>query len=182
MKLQADVAVVGYGPVGAALAILLAQLGRSVVVLERRPEPYPLPRAVHFDNEVGRILQSCGIGNELRVITEPVDVYEWRNGSGTTLLRFGRGGHSPSGWPLSSMFNQPALEDLLDRRARSLPGVEVHRGVEVMSLDEGSDGVVLRTAGADEIRTRYVVGCDGANSTVRDLLAVPVCDLGFFYD
>ncbi len=67
MTFDAEVAVVGYGPVGNTLAILLAQLGRSVVVLERRPEPYPLPRAVHFDNEVGRILQSCGIGEELRV-------------------------------------------------------------------------------------------------------------------
>lgn len=177
-----DVAVVGYGPVGNTLAILLAQLGRSVVVLERRPERYPLPRAVHFDDEVGRILQSCGIGEELRAITEAVEVYEWRNGSGTPLLRFGRGRHSASGWPLSSMFDQPALEDLLDRRARSLPGVEIRRGVEVAALEQSSEDVMVRTVGGDEIRARYVVGCDGANSTVRGLLGIPVCDLGFFYD
>ena len=60
-----DVAIVGYGPVGAALATLLAQQGRRVVVLERWAEPYPLPRAVHFDHEAGRILQSCGIGEAL---------------------------------------------------------------------------------------------------------------------
>ena len=97
----------GTGRSAATLAILLGQLGRSVVVLERWPEPYPLPRAVHFDDEVGRILQSCGIGDELRRITEPAEVYEWRNAAGTTLLRFGRVGDGPSGWPLSSMFNQP---------------------------------------------------------------------------
>ncbi len=182
MTLDAEVAVVGYGPVGTTLAILLARLGRSVVVLERRPEPYPLPRAVHFDNEVGRILQSCGIGEELRAITEPVDAYEWRNGSGTTLLRFGRGGPSPSGWPLSSMFNQPVLEDLLDRRARSLSGVEIRRGVEVATLEQSAEHVTVRSAGGEEIRACYVVGCDGANSTVRELLGIPVCDLGFFYD
>ena len=51
---DADVAIVGAGPIGITLAILLAQLGRQVVVLERWPEPYPLPRAVHFDHEVGR--------------------------------------------------------------------------------------------------------------------------------
>ena len=74
-------------PTGLTLAILLAQRGRSVTILERWPEPYPLPRAVHFDHEVGRILQSCGIGAGLRAISEPTDVYEWRNAAGTTLLR-----------------------------------------------------------------------------------------------
>ncbi|MHB8681390.1 MAG: bifunctional 3-(3-hydroxy-phenyl)propionate/3-hydroxycinnamic acid hydroxylase MhpA [Acidimicrobiales bacterium] len=182
MTVDTEVAIVGYGPVGNTLAILLAQLGHSVVVLERRPEPYPLPRAVHFDNEVGRILQACGMGAELRSITEPVDTYEWRNGRGATLLRFGRSGHSQSGWPLSSMFNQPALEELLDRRACALPGVEVRRGVEVTALEQGPDDVTVHTAGGEEIRARYVVGCDGANSTVRQLLGIPVCDLGFFYD
>ena len=42
-----DVAIVGYGPVGAALAILLGQRGHRVVVLDRHRQPYPLPRAVH---------------------------------------------------------------------------------------------------------------------------------------
>ena len=58
-----DVAIVGYGPVGAALAILLGQQGQRVVVLERYRTPYPLPRAVHYDHEVARILQSCGVAD-----------------------------------------------------------------------------------------------------------------------
>ena len=171
-----DVAVVGYGPVGNALAILLAQLGRSVVVLERWPDPYPLPRAVHFDHEVGRILQMCGIGDEVRAISEPAEVYEWRNAAGTTLLRFGQKGDGPSGWPASSMFNQPMLEAALDRRARAL-GVDVRRGVEVTSIYQ-RDGEVE----VDGVEARFVVGCDGANSTVRSLIDVPVTDLGFVYD
>ena len=179
---QADVAIVGCGPVGSVLAVLLGQLGRSVVVLERWPEPYPLPRAVHFDHEVGRILQSCGIADELRGITEPGDIYEWRNAAGNTLLRFGRAGDGPSGWPLSSMFNQPALEALLDRRARQLPLVEVRRGVEVSGLSQGGHGVTLHTANRGDVRARYAVGCDGANSTVRSLLDLPIHDLGYFYD
>ncbi len=123
-RLDADVMVVGAGPVGLTLAILLAQLGRSVLVVEQRPEPYPLPRAVHFDHEVGRILQSCGLGGDLRDIIEPAEVYEWRNAAGTTLLRFGRIGDGASGWPDSSMFNQPALEALLVARVDALPGVD----------------------------------------------------------
>src|SRR5262245_25177906 len=128
---DADVAIVGCGPVGNTLAILLAQQRHDVVVLERWPEPYPLPRAVHFDHEVARIFQSTGIGPALRTITEPADIYEWRNAAGTTLLRFGRRGDGPSGWPAASMFNQPALEALLDERAARLAGIDVRRGVEV---------------------------------------------------
>jgi 2-polyprenyl-6-methoxyphenol hydroxylase-like FAD-dependent oxidoreductase len=180
--LDADVAIVGYGPVGNVLAILLAQLGRSVVVLERWPEPYPLPRAVHMDHEVARIIQSCGLGDALRAISEAAHVYEWRNGAGTTLLRFGRVGNSASGWPESLMFNQPALEALLDERARDLPDITVRRGVEVTGLEQHNGAVVLRTANGDHVRAVYVVGCDGANSTVRGLAELPVHDLGFFFD
>ena len=178
---DAEVAIVGYGPVGASLSILLAQQGRSVVVAERWPAPYPLPRAVHFDDEVGRILQSCGVGDQLGRLSEPAGTYEWRNGQGTTLLRLGRVGAGSSGWPESSMFNQPALEVVLDRRARSL-GVDVRRGMNVTEITQDDQGVTLRAANGEMVRARYVVGCDGANSTVRNLTGLSVCDLGFFYD
>jgi 2-polyprenyl-6-methoxyphenol hydroxylase-like FAD-dependent oxidoreductase len=180
--LDADVAIVGAGPVGLTLAVLLAQRGRSVVVLERFPEPYRLPRAVHFDDEVGRLLQSCGIGDELRAVSEPAEVYEWRNGAGTTLLRFGRIGTGPSGWPFSSMFCQPELEATIESRVDDLASVEVRRGVTVESLDQHDGIVTLGCDGGRSVDARYVVGCDGANSTVRDLLGVDVDDRGFFYD
>ncbi len=201
VDVDVDVAVVGAGPVGLVLAILLAQSDRSVVVLEQWPDPYPLPRAVHFDHEVGRILQSCRIGDEVRALSEPADVYEWRNGHGTTLLRFGRVGASMSGWPFSSMFCQPELEAVLRRRADALSVLEVRRGVRLRGVEQDDRAVTLhcapvelgpdrrlvehgveRGAPATSVRARYVVGCDGANSTVRDVLDVPVDDRGFFYD
>jgi flavoprotein hydroxylase len=183
---DADVAVVGAGPVGLVLAILLAQRGRSVVVLEQWPTPYPLPRAVHFDHEVGRILQSCGIGEEVRAISEPAETYEWRNGQGVTLLRFGRAGAAMSGWPFSSMFCQPEMEALFRDRAEALPTLEVRRGVRVQGLAQHDDHVEVRhvsveAGGAQVLRARYLVGCDGAGSTVRTLLDVGYDDRGFFY-
>jgi flavoprotein hydroxylase len=183
---DADVAIVGAGPVGLTLAVLLAQLGRSVVVLERWPEPYRLPRAVHFDDEVGRLLQSCGIGDELRDVSEPAEIYEWRNGAGTTLLRFGRIGTGPSGWPFSSMFCQPELEATIEARAGRLPGITIRRGLVVDSLTQDDDRVTLgctdESGERSTVTARYAVGCDGANSTVRSLLDIGVDDRGFFYD
>jgi 2-polyprenyl-6-methoxyphenol hydroxylase-like FAD-dependent oxidoreductase len=176
-----DVALVGYGPVGAALAILLGQHGHRVVVLERYRQPYPLPRAVHYDHEVARILQSCGVAEECSKIVEPAEVYEFRNAKGETLIRFGRIGNGLSGWPQSSMFSQPELEAILFRRAECLPSVEVRRGCLVTGLDDEGDTVVVHTDSAP-VRARYVVGCDGANSTVRSLTGISMNDRAFFYD
>lgn len=197
---SADVVIVGLGPVGSALAILLGQAGHDVTVLERWPSAYPLPRAVHFDDEVGRILQACGIGDQLDDLTEKPDLYEWRNAAGDTLLRFSMSGQGLSGWSKGSMFNQPELEAALAERLASIPSVDVRRAVEFTGLDDANGVVEVRYRGvalvddadgrplmeptAEEgmIRAKYVVGCDGANSSVRDFCNFAVTDLGFFYD
>jgi flavoprotein hydroxylase len=182
-----DVAIVGYGPVGQTLAILLGKRGVNVGVFEKQAAPYPMPRAVHFDHEIGRILQAAGIADDLVGRTEPAPIYEWRNAAGETLLRFGRDrGTSLSGWPESNMFAQPELEALLDARARSLSSVTVRRGCEVVAIQPGTQEVELEVADpvgqTQRVRARYVVGCDGANSFVRSQLGVSVTDLGFFFD
>src|SRR3546814_13154029 len=79
------------------------------------------------------------------------------------------------------MFNQPMAERLLERRAHDL-GVDVRRGIEVTGCESEADHVVVSGADGTTVTASYVVGCDGANSTVRSLLGLPVIDLGFFYD
>jgi 2-polyprenyl-6-methoxyphenol hydroxylase-like FAD-dependent oxidoreductase len=180
-----DVAIVGYGPVGQTLAILLGQRGWRVGVFEKQPVAYPLPRAVHFDHEVARILQAAGLGDALPRLSEPADVYEWRTAAGETLLRIGTRGNGPSGWPAANMFSQPELERALDARARALETVEVRRGTEVVALRPSPEDVELGVAGRDgaaRVRARWVVGCDGANSFVRRRVGATVTDLGFFFD
>src|SRR5206468_12920944 len=127
MDRRYDVAIVGYGPVGQVLAILLGERGWKVGVFEKQLTVYPLPRAVHFDHEVARILQAAGLGPELPLLSEPADVYEWRNAGGETLLRIGSREAGLSGWPEANMFSQPELERALDARVRALPGVDVRR-------------------------------------------------------
>lgn len=186
MRAAYDVVIVGYGPVGQALAILLGRSGWHVGVFEKQAVAYPLPRAVHFDHEVGRILQAAGLTEDLAGRTEAADAYEWRSAAGETLLRFETKALGLCGWPEGNMFAQPDLERLLDTRARALPTVEVHRGCEVVALADHPARVALEIAtpegGRAEVTARFVVGCDGANSFVRTHLGATVTDLGFFFD
>lgn len=183
---DADVIVVGNGPIGAALSVLLAQRGWRTIVLERRRKPYALPRATSFDGETARLLAAAGIGPELGRITEPANGYRWRTASGETLLDIEFRTEGPYGWPDANTMHQPALEELLAARAAELPEVTVLRGREVVGITDHAGRVVVTAEGEDgttqTLSARWVVGCDGANSFVRHHLDVPVTDLGFSYE
>ncbi|MFD8279610.1 bifunctional 3-(3-hydroxy-phenyl)propionate/3-hydroxycinnamic acid hydroxylase [Streptomyces solisilvae] len=183
---DADVIVVGDGPVGATLGVLLAQRGRQTMILERRRRPYTLPRATSFDGETARLLAGCGTGPDLSRVSEPATGYQWRSADGEILLDVAFRAQGPYGWPDANTMHQPALEELLAERAAALPGVTVVRGRQVVGIEERDDRVTATAedeVGATHTYTaRWVVGCDGANSFVRDHLDVPVTDLGFSYE
>jgi 2-polyprenyl-6-methoxyphenol hydroxylase-like FAD-dependent oxidoreductase len=124
-----DVVIAGAGPVGLAAARMLGLRGHAVLVLERWPEPYPLPRAVHFDDEIGRVFQALGLAEEVKTISEAVpDHYEWRNADNATLLRIDWSGHGPSGWPTANFFSQPDLEKVLATAVEAMPNVTLLPG------------------------------------------------------
>ncbi|MGO9028181.1 MAG: bifunctional 3-(3-hydroxy-phenyl)propionate/3-hydroxycinnamic acid hydroxylase [Acidimicrobiales bacterium] len=184
---RVDVVVVGAGPVGCALSLLLGARGRSVLLVERHTGPYPLPRAVHFDDETARILQACGLGGDLPALSEPATTYEWRNGEGVPLLRFEMPAQGRQGWPSANMFNQPDLEARLFDRVEATEGLSLLWGHTAVDAGQDGDSAWVEIEPADgSARTRidasYVVGCDGANSTVRDRLGVTFDDRGFYYD
>ena len=188
---RVDVVVVGAGPVGCALSLLLGARRRSVLLVERHDGPYPLPRAVHFDDETARILQACGLGDDLPALSEPATAYEWRNGEGVPLLRFEMPEQGRQGWPSANMFNQPDLETRLFDRVAATEGLALLWGHAVVDTgqdgDGDGDGAWVEIEPADggsrqRVSADYVVGCDGANSTVRDLLDVTFDDRGFYYD
>jgi hypothetical protein len=76
---------------------------------------YPLPRAVHFDDEIGRILQSVEVPPDSvpDVVGPYDDLYEWRSASRQPLLRLDWRGLGSSGWHVSNFFYQPGLEAIL---------------------------------------------------------------------
>ena len=161
-----DVAILGYGPVGALLANLLGQAGLKVGVFERDREIYALPRAVHFDGEVMRIFQSVGLADRIAAATRTsAKGMHFVNAEGRTLMiRRGIDGPGPHGWAGNWYFHQPELERILREGAARFPNVEVQLGREIRSVDE--------------LDARYVVGCDGARSLVRQAIGSRRRDLG----
>ena len=193
VDVDVDVAIVGYGPVGQALAALLGRAGHRVAVFERFPEIYRLPRAVHLDHEIMRLLQALGLAEALADELVPVTEYQWFGADGEPLLHFQLPTPAPSGWDPSYMFFQPELERAIDRNACAEPGVTVERGWVAEELVETDDGVQLTVRRVTEeepgrlaqsgdtrtVRARWLVGADGANSFVRETVGITRRDLGF---
>jgi 2-polyprenyl-6-methoxyphenol hydroxylase-like FAD-dependent oxidoreductase len=190
-----DVVIVGYGPVGQSLSILLGERGYNVAVFDRWPSLYPLPRAVFHDHEIRRVFHAMGIGKDIETISQPSATYQWFNADWKTLVEIDWSAESISDGPVGYLFNQPSLEALLDRKAKSLPNVSVNQGWEAVELRQLPDccevvlqqghmtnGTWLTTGETRTVRARYVVGADGANSFVRRSLGVTFEDLGFQED
>ncbi|MUN39031.1 bifunctional 3-(3-hydroxy-phenyl)propionate/3-hydroxycinnamic acid hydroxylase MhpA [Actinomadura litoris] len=179
-----DVLIVGYGPVGQVTATLLARQGHRVTVVERRPKPYPMPRAVSFDGESARVLAAAGIGAALREVAEPSRDYVWTNGAGATLFEVDVAERGWSGWPDSVSMYQPGIEAALTARGARQATLRVLRGHRVTGLRDTGDLVEAAVEGPEGgvLSARYVVGCDGAGSLVRDAVAATSTDLRFFND
>ncbi|MGO9961426.1 MAG: FAD-dependent monooxygenase, partial [Solirubrobacteraceae bacterium] len=188
-----DVAIVGYGPVGQTLAALLGRAGHRVAVFERFREIYRLPRAVHIDHEIMRLLQSLGLSDVLADEMVPVDDYHWFGADGDLLLRFEPQSPAPSGWETDYMFFQPELERAIDCHACAPAGVTVERGwaaegavqsdeqveLTLRRVTEDEPGRLALTGETRAVSARWLVGADGANSVVRETSGITRRDLGF---
>ncbi len=182
------VIVVGAGPAGCTAALLLADFGIPVTLLERRTQPHPLPRAVHLDDEVARTLDRIGVAEGFLARSRPGSGLRLLDASHHVMAEFSRGHQaSEHGFPQANMFHQPDLEELMLSRIERHPLIDFRRGAEVTGL-EGTQGPVgvapvrvhARVAGETQTFTGPVVlGCDGANSTIRQLAGITMDDLGF---
>ena len=178
-----EVVIVGLGPTGATLANILAGYEMDVLVLEREESVYPLPRAVHFDDEAMRVFQSIGlaegIGRDARVNvgTKFVDRDQ------KLLLDWPRPQEiGPLGWYPSYRFHQPDLEVELNRGIAACKTVTLHRGASVTAVADLGDVVEVGYShdGAKQVVTAdYVIGTDGAKSVVRAAMDCEWEDLGF---
>jgi 3-(3-hydroxy-phenyl)propionate hydroxylase len=171
-----DVAVVGLGPTGAVCTALLGGLGLKTVAIEREQAVYDKPRAFALDHEVMRVFEDIGIAREVAPHTAPFTPSEYYGVDGQLIKRLGALPPPwPLGWPPSMVFNQPAVDALLRDRAAAVAEVAF---TELENLIPKKDSVELRL-GDRTLSAKYVVGCDGAASTVRQALGIEYEDLEF---
>jgi 3-(3-hydroxy-phenyl)propionate hydroxylase len=180
-----DVAIAWYGPVGAVAALLCGQAGLRTLVLEPTTSVYHLPRAAHFDAEIMRTFQQVGVADAILPACEPVPGMDLVTGAGEVLRRFDtRSRRGEHGWETSWMFYQPEVEAALRAAVAECPTVDVLLGWQLTSFVPGDERVVLvasSTDGAvdDGRSARYLLGADGARSSVRRTARLAVEDLQF---
>jgi 3-(3-hydroxy-phenyl)propionate hydroxylase len=179
-----NVAVIGFGPAGATCANLLGQRGVRTLVVDKSRTVYDMPRAFAIDHEIMRVFQDLGLAEAISPYTRPFTPSEYYGVDGQLIKRLGSVPPPyPLGWPPNMVFTQPPVEAALRSHAATWPSVTIALGEELVGLTQ-ADGHVLLDLRADDgsmrrVEACYVVGCDGAWSTVRALTGLQYVDLEF---
>ncbi len=179
-----DVAIAGFGPSGAIAAALLGQAGVNVYVCDRAHDVYDKPRAIALDHEILRVFQHLGIADEVAQYCEPFTDSCYYGLDGQMIRRMTV---VPEPYPQahqpSVVFTQPPVEAVLRRKIATLASVTVETGMKLETLQQSADDVTLtlkaETGEHKTVKARYLIGCDGASSTVREQVGLTLQDLDF---
>lgn len=165
------VIVVGSGPIGLTLANLLGVAGVDTLVVERNATTVQEPRAVSIDDESLRTLQAAGVVET--VMSEIVPGYGsyYYSPGGNCFARVEPTGE-PYGFPRRNAFRQPVLEDQLRGALGRFPKLATLFGWQLVRYEQDESRVTLHLSNPEgaqrTVTCDYLVGCDGASSTVRE--------------
>lgn len=175
------VVIVGGGPVGLALAVDLGLRGVRCLVVERKVDIPRIPKGQNLTQRTMESFSFWGVEEDIRAARVMPDGYP---NSGVTAYRDLMSEWSYPWWRRSAVAEfyarsneripQYETERVLRNRVAELHDVEIIYGWEAEQLDGAAVGLIDPTTGGRRtVSGRYVVGCDGSNSTIRDLAGIP---------
>lgn len=173
-----DVTILGGGPVGCLLSILLSDMGVSNIVVERDTEPYQLPRAIVMDDEIHRLCADHGLGEWLAENTSRLERGDFLGPDGSVAIGADLPPLGLQGVPPVVMHYQPELDAML-RSELVRRGAHARFGHTVASMEDRGADVVSVLDDGEVIESRWFVGCDGASSWTRRQSGLTLEDLRF---
>jgi 2-polyprenyl-6-methoxyphenol hydroxylase-like FAD-dependent oxidoreductase len=172
-----DVLVAGAGPTGLALACDLARRGVQVRIVERGRGLFPGSRGKGLSSRMLEVFDDLGVVRDILAGARThmlVTNYDRDRVVSTVDSDFGIEATPDIPYPCAAWTPQWRTQEILRTRLAVL-GVEVEFGCEVAGVSQDDDGVtatLARDGGQEQVRARYLVGCDGAHSNIRKQLGL----------
>jgi 2-polyprenyl-6-methoxyphenol hydroxylase-like FAD-dependent oxidoreductase len=171
---QSEVLIVGAGPTGLVLALWLAKLGARVRIIDKSAEPGTTSRALAVQARTLELYRQLDLTDAVLANGHRVPAVNlWVRGEAAARIAFGSVGSDLTPYPFLHIFPQDQHERLLVERLQAL-GVTVERRTELIGFTDKGDGIIARLRGLDgqeaDCVTRYLAGCDGARSIVREII------------
>jgi 2-polyprenyl-6-methoxyphenol hydroxylase-like FAD-dependent oxidoreductase len=171
-----DVLVVGAGPTGLTLAAQLQAFGASVRIVDRQLDRVHESRALAVQPRTLEVLRGLGVAEELVERGNDAVWVQLHTGGRVVRIRLFGLGLDDTAYPFLLFVSQAETEQILGDHLAS-GGIQVERGAELAAFQAQDDGVTCslrhRDGPTEEVRARYLVGCDGAASTVRRGAGIP---------
>jgi 2-polyprenyl-6-methoxyphenol hydroxylase-like FAD-dependent oxidoreductase len=174
-----DVLVVGAGPTGLTLAAQLRALGARTRIVDRQRDRVHESRALAIQPRTLEVLGGLGVARTLVERGNPAVRLRLHAGERSTPpLRLFDVGVDDTAYPFVLFLSQAETEAVL-RQHLAAGGVAVERGVELAGFEGSQDDQELvctlrhDDGVTEQVRARYLVGCDGAHSSVRHLAGIP---------
>ena len=172
--MDCDILIVGAGPTGLVLALWLAKLGARVRIVDKTAEAGTTSRALAVQARTLELYRQLDLADAVIERSHVVPAVNlWTRGRRRARIAFNEVGLGQTPFPSLHIFPQDEHERLLIARLEA-EGVSVERQTEVVSLADKADRIVARLRhperGEATCEARYVAGCDGAHSIVRETI------------
>lgn len=175
---RTDILVVGAGPTGLTVANILGQGGIATLLIDQKDSTVGEPRAVSIDDESLRTMQAIGLVQPvLENVVTGYGVHYITKPAGRCFAKV-EPTASNFGYPRRNAFRQPLFEATLREGLCRFDSVDTRFGHKLESFTQDETGVsaiVLRKDGTQmRILAKYMVGCDGGRSPIREMLEIPM--------